>query len=82
MYFIESSAKREGFCSYPEAGWQDALMLSMRSLNKCGWGQMTIIPHICQFWGTTTLFRSVKGAPKSAQICDKNSQKWQKPAKI
>ena len=45
-------------------------------------GHWQSIPHICQFWGTTTLFRSVKGAPKSVQNCDKNSQKWQKRAKI
>ena len=26
------------------------------------------LPDICQFWGTTTLFRPVKWAPKSAYI--------------
>ena len=30
-----------------------------------GWDHLNI-PHICQFWGTSTLFWPVKGAPKSA----------------
>ena len=30
--------------------------------------QLHAIPHICQFWGTTTLFRSVQSASKSVFI--------------
>ena len=29
------------------------------------------IPHICQFLGTTALFRPVKVAPKNAYMCHK-----------
>ena len=33
--------------------------------------QLHAIPHICQFRGTTTLFRPIQGAPKTAYIRDK-----------
>ena len=36
-----------------------------------GSDQYSFIFDICQFWGTATLFRPVKGARKSAQIRDK-----------
>ena len=32
---------------------------------KCGSVRSVPIPHICQFWYTTTLFRSVQSTPKS-----------------
>ena len=35
------------------------------------------IPHVCQFWGNTTLYRPVKGAPKSAYIHDKIAKNGQ-----
>ena len=28
-------------------------------------GGVSVIPHICQFWYTTALFRPVKSTPKS-----------------
>ena len=34
-------------------------------------------PDICQVWGTTALFRLLKGAPKSAQIRDKLAKNGQ-----
>ena len=37
----------------------------------------TAIPDIFQFWGTTALFRPVKGAPKSASICNKKAKTGQ-----
>ena len=36
------------------------------------------VPHICQFWDTTSLIRLAKGAPKIAQIRDKIAKNGQK----
>ena len=46
-------------------------------MTGCSGMQVGAIPDICQFWGTTALFRHVKRAPKSAYVRDKIAQNVQ-----
>ena len=50
---------------------------AIRPTHDKAWIGLWHIPHICQVWGTTTLFRPVKGAPKSTLICDKMAKTGQ-----